>query len=57
LKADINQGETNMSIYEITSKYVNGLISKEELQKMVDIENMGSDTKYWTIEELINYIK
>jgi hypothetical protein len=46
-----------MSIYEITNQYINGLISEEELQKMIDIENMGSDTTYWTIEELINYIK
>jgi len=46
-----------MSIYELARKYINGLISKEELQKAIDIDNMGSDTRFLTIEDVVNAVK
>ena len=46
-----------MSIYEIARQYVNGLISKEELQKAINIDNMGSDTRFLTIEDVVTAVK
>tara|TARA_R110000772_G_scaffold253221_1_gene368804 strand:+ start:405 stop:530 length:126 start_codon:yes stop_codon:yes gene_type:complete len=33
--------------------YKAGLISKAELQRAIDFENMGSDTRFILIEDLI----
>ena len=42
-----------MHISQKTKMYVNGLISRDEFQKFLDIVNMGSDTRFITVEDAV----
>ena len=42
-----------MMLHKKVELYKAGLISAAELQKAIDFENMGSDTRFLTLEDLI----
>ena len=42
-----------MMLWEKVRLFKAGLISEEELQKAIDFVNMGSDTRFITLKDLI----